>query len=61
MFCLGKKNWFGSKHAIVSEQFPFVTETSQTVASSFPRQKINPAVLFFIQPNFNYSIQTYYD
>lgn len=52
MFYLGKKNWFGSKHAIVSEQFPFVSETSQTVASSFPKQKINPAVLLFIQPNF---------
>lgn len=47
MFYLEKKNWFGSRHAIVSEQFTFVTETSQTVASSFPKQKINPAVLLF--------------
>ena len=38
MFYLGKKNWFGSKHTIVSEQFLFVTETSQT-AASFPKQK----------------------
>lgn len=38
MFYLGKKNWFGSKHAIVSEQFLFVTETSQT-AASIPKQK----------------------
>lgn len=47
MFYLEKKNWFGSKHAIVSEQFPFVAETSRTVASSFSKQKINPAVLLF--------------
>lgn len=40
MFYLEKKNWFGSKHAIVSEQFSFVTETSQT-AASFPKQKKN--------------------
>lgn len=56
MFYLEKNKWFGSKHPIVSEQFPFVTETSQTVASSFPKQEIYPAVLLFIQPNFNYFI-----
>lgn len=56
MFYLEKNNWFGSKHPIVSEQFPFVTETSQTVASCFLKQKINPALLLFIQPNFNYFI-----
>lgn len=61
MFYLEKKSWFGSKHPIVSEQFPFVTETSQSVASSFPKQKINPVVLLFIQPNFTYFIYRYFD
>lgn len=56
MFYLEKKNWFGSKHAIVPEQFPFVTETSQTAASSFTKQKIILAVLLFVQPSFNCSI-----
>lgn len=45
MFYLENKNWFGSKHPIVSQQFPFVTKTLQTVASSFPKQKINPTFL----------------
>lgn len=44
MFSLQKKNWFGSKHAILSEQFLFVTETSQTAAS--PKQKNILAGLF---------------
>lgn len=46
MFSLQKKNWFGSKHAILSEQFLFVTETSQTAASSSPKQKNILAGLF---------------
>lgn len=51
MFYLEKKNWFGSKHAIVSEQFPFVTETSQTTASSFSKQKIILTGLLFVHPS----------
>lgn len=61
MFYLEKKNWFGSKHAIVSEQFPFVTEISQTAASSFLKQKIILAVLLLVWLSFNCSIQRHFD
>jgi len=47
MFYLEKRNWFGSKHAIVSEQFPFVTEISQT-AASFPKQKKIFLLFYFL-------------
>lgn len=47
MFYLEKKNWFGSKHAIVSEQFSFVTEISQ-MAASFSKQKIILTGLLFV-------------
>lgn len=65
MFYLGKKNWFGSKHAIVSEQFLFVTETSQT-AASIPKQKKKKrknvlVILLFVQPSSSCSIWRYFD